>query len=274
MRHSRKKKNAVLITIIVLLALVFVGACGYLIFRMIGSANADRNYKQLASSFVSQIDETEAEATTSANASEPTKKKEEKLADNPVDMQSLSAQNPDIYSWITIPDTNINYPVLQSRSDDNFYLDHDIYGDYSFPGAIYSQVCNKKDWSDRVTVLYGHNMLDGSMFADLHHYEDEDFFSSHPYIYIYTADRKLTYKVVSAFVYDDRHIMNSFDFKDDAVFQSWLDEAKNPRSIYSNVAGDVELDLNSKLIVLSTCLDSGDGRYLVEGVQVKDEKTK
>ena len=117
-------------------------------------------------------------------------------------------------------------------------------------------------------------MLNGSMFATLYNFSDKTFFDEHPYFYIYTADRKLTYEVVSAFEYDSRHIMNSFDFKDDAVFQDWLDQAKNPRSLNSNVRDSVNLGLDSKLVVLSTCLNYGDGRYLVQGVLVSDEKTE
>ena len=141
-------------------------------------------------------------------------------------------------------------------------------------GCIYSQSKNKKDYSDRVTVLYGHNMADGSMFANLHYYMDDEFFDTHRYIYIYTPDRRLTYEVVSAYEYDNRHILNSFDFTDDAVFSDWLEEAKNPHSVYSKVRDDVKLDLKSKMLVLSTCMPSGDNRFIVQGVLIKDEKTE
>ena len=189
-------------------------------------------------------------------------------------MAELHAQNPDIYSWIYIPETNVNYPVAQSDADDNFYLDHDIYKGYSFPGTIYSQSCNKKDYSDRVTVLYGHNMLDGSMFATLHRFSDQQFFNENRYMYVYTENRKLTYEIVSAFVYDDRHIMNSFNFLDDAVYAEWQQEALNPRSVSSNVRKDIQLTKNDKMLVLSTCLNGGgEGRYLVQGVLRKDEQT-
>ena len=94
-------------------------------------------------------------------------------------------------------------------------------------------------------------------------------------MYIYLEKRKLTYEIVSAYIYDDRHIMNSFDFKDNKVYSEWLKEALNPRSVTSNVRKDVSLNLNSKMLVLSTCLNGGgDGRYLVQGVLIKDEQTK
>ena len=241
-----KSKKGVLIAVIVICALIALGACGYLVYKTIAS-NID------------------VEGTTAPKVDGTTKPEETKVArpdkvdtdtkENLVNLEELSAMNPDIYSWIYIPDTNVNYPVAQSEEEDNFYLDHDVYKNYSFPGTIYTQSCNSLSYNDRVTVLYGHNMLNGSMFAT-------------------TADRKLTYEVVSAFEYDSRHIMNSFDFKDDAVFQDWLDQAKNPRSLNSNVRDSVNLGLDSKLVVLSTCLNYGDGRYLVQGVLVSDEKTE
>ena len=276
-----KSKKGVLIAVIVICALIALGACGYLVYKTISSDAEEKVYDNTASSFASNID---VEGTTAPKVDGTTKPEETKVArpdkvdtdtkENPVNLEELSAMNPDIYSWIYIPDTNVNYPVAQSEEEDNFYLDHDVYKNYSFPGTIYTQSCNSLSYNDRVTVLYGHNMLNGSMFATLYNFSDKTFFDEHPYFYIYTADRKLTYEVVSAFEYDSRHIMNSFDFKDDAVFQDWLDQAKNPRSLNSNVRDSVNLGLDSKLVVLSTCLNYGDGRYLVQGVLVSDEKTE
>lgn len=260
----KRKKNILLIIIIVVAALVAIAGTLFLVYKNMSIASSNNDYNNLASSVVSQ--QTTVEMTTpSIN---------EQLAENPIDFDTLKETNNEIYSWIYVPDTNINYPVCQSMSDDNFYIDHDVYKNYSFAGTIYSQVCNKKDYSDRVTLLYGHNMADHSMFADLHKFEDSDFFEAHDKFYVYTPDRKLTYKVVSAFVYDDRHIMNSFDFSKDDVFQEYLDLIISPRSVTKNVREDVQLDLNSKILTLSTCLDSGEGRYLLQGVLINDEKTK
>lgn len=263
----KKGKNKAIIAIIVILALIFAGAAGFIIFKLVNGAAANDRYDKIASSYASNLSETEGSRSQSTEASS-------KLAENPVNVAELHAQNPDIYSWIYIPETNVNYPVAQSDADDNFYLDHDIYKGYSFPGTIYSQSCNKKDYSDRVTVLYGHNMLDGSMFATLHRFSDPQFFNENRYMYVYTENRKLTYEIVSAFVYDDRHIMNSFNFLDDAVYAEWQQEALNPRSVSSNVRKDIQLTKNDKMLVLSTCLNGGgEGRYLVQGVLRKDEQT-
>lgn len=196
--------------------------------------------------------------------------------ENPIDFASLRVENPDIYAWIYIPDTNVNYPVLQSPTDDSFYLDHDKDGNYSEAGAIYSQLANSTDFSDPVTVLYGHNMKSGGMFATLHYFENKEFFDSHEEMYIYTDGHIYTYKVIAAYQYDNRHILNSFNFADTAVTQQYFDTVLNPNSLVMNVREGVQLTAGSdKIVQLSTC--TGDAnrlvrRYLVTGVLVSDQQ--
>lgn len=273
----KNKKKIFLIIVIVLCILIAFGAAAFLVIKTINENKTDDEYKKIASSV--NINATENRSGEDASDSGKTQVSEMPTPNidtdsnaSPVDFSSLTSQNSDIYSWIYIPDTNINYPICQSYISDNYYLEHDVYGNYSFAGAIYSQVCNKRDFTDRVTVLYGHNMANGSMFATLHRFADSSFFESHDKIYVYTSDHKLTYKVVSAFVYDDRHIMNSYDFSQDDQFQDYLDTLQDPRSVSKNVRSGVELSVNDKILTLSTCLNSGDGRYLVNGVLISDEK--
>ncbi len=261
----KKRKNIALIILIIFFALVFLSACIYLVTKILLNMESKDEYDIIASSYADSVGDEEVTA--------PSKIDVEK-AENPIDFDSLIKKNPDIYAWIYIPKTEINYPICRHATDDNYYLDHDIYGNYSYAGAIYSQFCNSRDFNDRVTVLYGHNMADGSMFAGLHKFKDKDFFDSNADFYVYTQDRKLTYEVVSAFVYDDRHIMNTFDFSDDKVFEDYLKTLENPRSVSSNVREGVSLDINSNIIILSTCLNSGEGRYLVAGELIKDEQTE
>lgn len=274
----KKFDRRILIPIIIFFLLICLGAVGYLVFKNFNIHQANELYRQLqTTAAVTETSGSSGTTTESGNAAQMTTQNPSDVAprvENPIDFQQMMAINPDVYAWISIPDTNVDYPVAQSDEYDNFYLDHNIYKEYSFPGTIYSQSCNSKDWSDRVTLLYGHNMLDGSMFATLHQFRDEDFFNSHPYFYIYTQNRKLTYEIVTAFDYDDKHIMNSYNFKDDAVFQDWINEAKRPKDLYANVRESTKLDLNSKFVVLSTCQNGGDGRYLIQGVMIKDEPTK
>lgn len=214
-------------------------------------------------------------ATTQATTA-PTVTEKNKVP-NPIDFKTLQAQNNDIYAHIIIKDTNVNYPIVQSPTDDAFYLKHKAEDkSWSASGAIYTELVNSKDFGDRVTVVYGHNGYSDTFFTTLHKFENEEFFNSHPYFYIYTPDRRLTYQVISAFKYDDRHIMNSFNFSNNSEFLEFEKNILNPSSALKNVRTqlDTELDENSNIVVLSTCItNQKSSRYLVCGVLVKDEQT-
>lgn len=201
---------------------------------------------------------------------------DEVLPENPVNFEELTSLNSDLYAWIRIPGTVIDYPVAQSSyEDDNYYLHHNYLGNYEFAGTIYSQRHNTKFFIDRVTVLYGHNMLNGSMFASLHNFSDPDFFEENQYIYIYTDGHILTYQIFAAYEYDNRHILNSFEFHDDEVYSQYLYDCLHPHSTNSIVREGVELDIEDRIITLSTCTNYNSNlRFLVQGVLISDEKTQ
>ena len=255
--NPKKKKSAGRIILLILAIVVFVCACVYICIYIYNYTMAQK----------------ESEIVTTPDTTDET----DSLADNPVDFDSLQEQNDEIYAWIKIEDTEVDYPIVQSASDDEFYLKHSAYDkSWLASGAIYTESVNSTDFSDPVTLIYGHNGYGDTMFTTLHYFEDEDFFESHEYFYIYLPGRKLTYQVISAFKYDDRHIMNSFDFsvaEDLAEFQKTV---TNPNSTLKNVRTelDTEIDENSKIVVLSTCItNQDDNRYLVCGVLVNDEET-
>lgn len=198
----------------------------------------------------------------------------EVLVENPIDFKPLQETNSEIYAWIRVPNTNIDYPVAQSATDDVFYLHHDIYGKWVYAGTIYTEMKNRKDFSDPHTILYGHNMSKGYMFHNLNFFQKEEFFNKTREFYIYTPGHILTYTIFAAYQYDDRHILNSFDFTDEKVFADYLESAKNPTFMVRNVREEVEVTTKDKIVTLSTCY--GDGkkyRYLVQGVLTNDQKT-
>ena len=136
---------------------------------------------------------------------------------------------------------------------------------------------NSPDFSDRDTILYGHNMMNGTMFADLHKFEDSSFFIKHKYFYIYTPDSIKKYIIYSAYEYDDRHINNSYNhFEDVKMFKEYIDYSLNPQSaIVSNVRANSKVTVKDKLVTLSTCTNNRpENRFLVQGVLIEDEKTK
>lgn len=219
----------------------------------------------------------EQAATSNTKISSQADITEDEILDAPVNFASLRTQNNEIFAWIKIEDTKVDYPVCQHRSNDEFYLRHKAEDkSWSSSGAIYTELCNSKDFIDPVTLIYGHNGYGDTMFTTLHKFEKEDFFTSHPYFYIYVPNHKLTYQIVSAFKYDNRHIMNSFDFNDEKVREEFFEMIQNPTSPVKNVRQelDVEIDKDSKIVVLSTCItNQKSSRYLVCGVLINDEKT-
>lgn len=198
------------------------------------------------------------------------------LPDNPIDFTALDAQNPDVCGWIRIPDTKVDYPILQAGEDkvESFYLNHDINGKYKFAGCIYIQRYNSLDFTDPNTIIYGHNMLNGTMFSDIRKYRKRAFLDAHPNIYVYTPGHILTYEVFSAFVYDDRHILNSFDFYNTDEYNEFLSTCLNPRSHTRLVKEGVEVTTADKIITLSTCTGVDTERYIVIAVLKDDTKTK
>ncbi|MBQ3416932.1 MAG: class B sortase [Ruminococcus sp.] len=183
--------------------------------------------------------------------------------------------NHDIYAWIYIPNTAVDYPVVQSilDGDDTFYLDHNIYREYQFSGSIYSETQNSTRFDDPVTVLYGHNMLNGSMFASLHNFEDINFFNENNTIFIFTQDKVITYFIYAAYTFDDRHILNSYNMMDEDVFREYLDSTLEPRSYNCNIRPGVELTTEDRILTLSTCSNGGGNtRYLVQGVKVDEQR--
>ena len=151
-----------------------------------------------------------------------------------IDFQNLQTANPDIFAWLDIPDTTISYPILRSEKED-FYLTHNADKEESQYGAIYTQNYNAADFSDFNTIIYGHNMRNGSMFAAATNYKNRDFFEQNPNIYIYTEGHILTYEVFSAFLYDDKHLMYSFDFYDAASYNEFLQTCLAPQSSIKNI---------------------------------------
>ncbi|MCR5636295.1 MAG: class B sortase [Clostridiales bacterium] len=196
--------------------------------------------------------------------------------ENPIDFKDLQSKNSDLYAWIYIPNTSVDYPIAQSGKgeDDAFYLHHGVDKSYYFAGTIYSEKKNSKDFNDRNTLLYGHNMLDGSMFTTLHKFEDESFFENNQYIYIYTPGHILTYKICAAYEYDDRHILNSFDFSDDKVWADYVKWVNKPESPYTCNYRDTGLTTDDTIITLSTCTNyRSSDRYLVQAKLESDKPT-
>ncbi|MBQ0083780.1 MAG: class B sortase [Clostridiales bacterium] len=248
-KNKENKKKIILIIFIIFLIICFLLA-GYFIFFS-GKGENEVDNKPVSSA----------------------QSEEENLPDNPIDFASLQAKNPEIFAWIKIPGTVIDYPVAQSFNDNAFYLSHDAYGKEDRKGAIYAEVYNSPNFGDPNTVLYGHNMKDGSMFRALHSFSNKEFFDENRYVYIYIPGHIMTYEIIAAYKYDSRHLLNSFDFRNEEVFKNYLEFVKKPDILSANTRPS-NLSEQTKLLTLSTCTSSEKYRFLVQGVRISDERTK
>lgn len=196
------------------------------------------------------------------------------FVENPIDFASLMAQNSDIFAWLYMPGCDISTPLFQSPTDDLFYLSRNMQKEEDYIGSPFIQLCNSDDLDDPVTVVYGHR--NKGIFEALLQYQDKDFFDANLEFYVYVPGHIYTYTVVSSYIYDTRHIMNSFDFSKQDVVDEYFSFVMSPDSISSNVNPDVTLQSDSKLLQLSTCSTThkeSDGRYIVSAVRTADQPT-
>lgn len=189
-----------------------------------------------------------------------------------IDWDELHQTNPDIYAWIYVPGTSVDYPVLQHPSNNEYYLNHNLDGSYGFPGVIYTENYNSKDFTDPNTVIYGHNMDNTTMFSTLHNFRNPDMVSEPHYIYIYTEDgRTLVYEIYAAYIYPSIHLLLNFDVKNDYIFEQYLRNISNmdlTSSDLANIRHDIDVTVDDRIITLSTCTTDHDAskRFLVTGV--------
>lgn len=192
--------------------------------------------------------------------------------ESPIDFTKLRKQNPDIYGWLTIPNTEIDYPVLQNSEDDYLYMYHNVDRKDDKNGALFTEhEYNGNDFSDPVTIIYGHHMKSGAMFGNLQQIYTDDF-EGHRDVVIYTPEEELHYQVFAAVPYGNRHILYYYDkFQMEEAVEEFVEELLDTRAIGATVDESVTVEKDDRFLVLSTCLQ-GDNtkRFLVVGKLVSE----
>ena len=250
--------------VIVLFCVIILGCIGYLIWHYASASKGDASYERAKEVAAKKMEPEEEQPETP----EPETKIQY------VDFDALQAVNPDVYAWIEIAGTNIDYPIVQSQTDQEFYLDHTWEGDYAEQGAIFTQTYNSRDFTDFNTVIYGHRMGDGnvSMFHELRNYMDKEYLDAHQDIVIYTRGQKRIYRVFAAVVYDDRLIPAAFNFMMEEERKAFLDSVYASNDMRNQFADNVEVTAQDRILTLSTCLKSEPkNRFLVEAVLISEE---
>lgn len=145
-----------------------------------------------------------------------------------VDLSALQALYPDVRGWLTIPGTNIDYPVLQSGEENpEYYLKRNYQGEWDANGSLFLQWnCSAEDGPNR--IIYGHNMNSGAMFGNLDQYEDAEFWAAHRNVFFQTEKGMEEYTVVSALKTDiNKFPFTKVDFPDEASLQEYVELAKS-----------------------------------------------
>ncbi|MGN0395934.1 MAG: class B sortase [Coprococcus sp.] len=260
-----KVKKVILNILIVVLLLVAVGSGSYIILYYYKSSKNEKKFDNLKEEIVE-------DSVDNNGQPKYVKTKEDYIL---AKYKNLYDKNDDFVGWLKIDGTNIDYPVMYTPDDPDYYIHTDFDGEYSDSGTLFidANANPRKETSDNI-LIYGHNMKSGTMFHDLLSYESEDFYKGHKYITFDTLDEFGTYEVIGAMrteVYADDdtahyHYYEFFNAADEEAFDEYVNLVKvnTPYTIETTATyGD-------KLITLSTCAyHSDNGRYIVVAKKIK-----
>ena len=181
--------------------------------------------------------------------------------DNPT-LKDLEKLNPDVKAWIQVPKTNIDYPVVQGQ-DDMEYINKNVYGEFELSGAIFLSCLNKDDFSDPYNLVYGHNMKNGGMFADVADFTNKEYFETHQKgkLYLTDATRKIRFFACMKVTTADAKIYHPDGYRKENM-KDLLDYIQANAVQYR----DVNVADENSLIALSTCSEAEtNGRVVLIG---------
>ncbi len=250
---SKKRFSPVAVILIMICVGVFAFSAYKLVPMLLEYAQGDKEYSELTDVAEFPLPEDIPSAPSdNADASET-------LAMLNRNFSALSEINPDVVGWITLPNTVINYPVVKGE-DNQKYLHTTFDGTYNKNGCIFLDKSNSADFSDANSLIYGHHMKSGSMFARLCDYKEQDFYDKNPVLYLYMPEHIYELQVFSAYVSEKTADYYSKDFENDAQKLAYFEELRGRSQISSNV----ELGENDRIITLQTCTyEFYDARFIV-----------
>ncbi len=180
-----------------------------------------------------------------------------------IDFVQLNEVNPEVNGWIWMKDTVVNYPVVHSGVDNNAYLKKTYDGTYNSAGSIFMDYRNAGDYSDDNTIVYGHHMKNGKMFAVLKRFQNQEFYDEHKEFYIMTEDGNRRYEIISMFRTDALSNIYDRNFATPEDKKAWLDKVIRSSAILSPFTASEK----DNFVTLSTCVAGGNyrARFVVIG---------
>ena len=264
-RHGRRRSTPLQS----LLQGLFLGFCicllAFSIWKLatifIGYSSGDKEYKDLQQYVLSEPETPDQDSSSSDNTSDDTSEEAPEAASSKeerIDFASLKKINEEAVGWIEIPGTEISYPVVHT-TDNVYYLTHTFRHQENKSGAIFVEASNAEDFSDLHTIVYGHNMKNGSMFAGLKNYGKKNYYEAHPYIYLDQEDGTHCYQIFSCHEADVTDITYTIGYHSDDTYAAFLDEL-TASSLYNT---GVSVGTNDSVLTLSTCTNKGAKRFVV-----------
>ena len=180
-----------------------------------------------------------------------------------IDFANLQQVNREVTGWIWIYDTVVNYPLVQSDKNNDAYLHKSYDGSSNSSGSIFMDYRNASDFSDTNTIIYGHNMKNGKMFAVLKKFGNQEFYDSHREFYIMTPEGNRRYEIISAFQTDALSDIYDRNFSSQEGRQAWFEKVLRSSAILAAVDAAAE----DSFVTLSTCVSGYDyrARFVVIG---------
>ena len=233
-----KRKGITVIQLVI--AVLVVAGIAWLVYKGIGYHQAQQVYRSIESAYAS-------ETPAASDGSESSKS-----AASPVDFASLQRDYPDVVGWLKMDDVDISYPIVQG-ADNEHYLHYDPAGNANIDGSIFLDYRNKSLDTDLYALLYGHNMLDESMFGYLDEYTSEEFYAKGTgAFYIYTPKGAYRYKIFAVNIVDPTDDVYQVGFNNTQVFSAFVKQLKE-RSMYDTGVSVAGYD---HVVTLSTCSDT------------------
>ena len=268
----KSKNNRLLFILAVVAAVGFGGAFVYNVYSHINywlDARAAREDTAVMQDiFAEQMEFVSMVAISSdqQDLSDGSESAEEEVFVSPFTSPFITAReltgNEDILAYIHIEGTNISNVVLQGP-DNIFYLNRDMHRQANVNGSLFLDFENSPDFSDRNSVIYGHNMRNGTMFHDLRYFMGSDYFNANRYIIIVTENEMFTYEIFSAFSTRTDFEYIQVDFYDDEDYLQLVNEIKR-RSVHEL---SIPVNADDRILILSTCTNTAqDMRFVVAGV--------
>ena len=259
----KKSIRIALIAICVVFVFVFAFSAYKIGSTLIGYKKAESTYTNLSNQFVT-IASAKPTQTLAPEAS-PEATAPTEVFPFKVDFEALKASSPDAVGWIYSADTPINYPIVHT-TDNVFYIEHLHNGEFNANGAIFIDCNIAPDFSAKNTLIYGHNMNDGSMFANLRNYRDPAYYPEHPVMYICTPDKYYRVEIVAGLITEPDSYVYAHEFQEIEQFHAYIESVKADSTFQSNV----EVGDDDKIVTLSTCTyEINDGRYGIIGKLVE-----